>query len=122
MENILIVVGWIFFVIALTAFVAMLYYKSKGNVHAMTCELIALAETTGLPGTEKMANVVAMLYDSVPAVFKKFISQEMLQRYAQDVFDWMRRYAYNYLAQHTIILENGDVKAEESEEAQENEE
>lgn len=75
----------------------MLYFKVKGNVVGAVSELIALAEKTGLSGTEKMAQVVDGLYAKVPAFLKKILSKDRLQDIAQWIFDWMRKYADTYV-------------------------
>ncbi len=75
----------------------MLYFKVRGNVVGAVSELIALAEKTGLPGEQKMAQVVEALYAKVPAFLKKILSKERLQDIAQWIFDWMRKYADTYV-------------------------
>ena len=74
----------------------MLYFKVKGNITEGVSELIALAEKTGLPGNEKMAQVVDAMYEKVPAWLKKILNKYELEKIAQWVFDWMRRYADSY--------------------------
>lgn len=105
-----IILDWIFLIVTIAAFIAVLYFKSKGDIHSMTCELIAIAESTGLPGVEKMNNVVSVLYDHVPTFLKKIFTKESLQAYAQRVFDWMRTYANFYLEKQSEkdILEKGE--------------
>lgn len=76
----------------------MLFFKVRGNVLGAVSELIALAETSGLTGPEKMAQVVANLYDKIPAPLKKIFTPNRLQSIAQTVFDWMRKYADEYNA------------------------
>ncbi len=75
----------------------MFYFKVKGNVVGAVSELIAMAEETGLCGSEKMALVVARLAEMVPAPFKSILSSKLLQAIAQRIFDWMRKYALNYI-------------------------
>lgn len=74
----------------------MLYFKVKGNLAEGVSELIALAEKTDLKGSEKMAQVVNAMYDKVPAWLKKFLNKYELEKIAQWVFDWMRKYADTY--------------------------
>lgn len=45
----------------------MLFFKVRGNVLGAVSELIALAEASGLTGTEKMSQVVNGLYVKIPA-------------------------------------------------------
>jgi len=73
------------------------YFRVKGNVIAAVSELIALAETTGLAGPEKMAQVVTGLSNMVPTFLRKILTPERLERIAQWVFDWMRKYANEYM-------------------------
>ena len=74
----------------------MLYFKVKGNLAEGVSELIALAEKTGLPGNEKMTQVVETMYERVPKWLKKILNKHELEKIAQWVFDWMRRYADEY--------------------------
>lgn len=74
----------------------MLYFKVKGNLTEGVSELIALAEKTGLPGNEKMAQVVEAMYERVPKWLKKILNKYELEKIAQLVFDWMRKYADAY--------------------------
>lgn len=74
----------------------MLYFKVKGNVLGAVSELIALAEETGLAGSEKMDKVVDELYEKVPGPLKRVLNKECLEKIAQTIFDWMRRYTTEY--------------------------
>ena len=74
----------------------MLYFKVKVNVLGAVSELIALAEETGLAGSEKMAKVVDELYEKVPGPLKRVLNKECLEKIAQTIFDWMRRYTTEY--------------------------
>lgn len=87
----------------------MLFFKVKGNVLGAVSELIALAEASGLPGAEKMAQVVDALYNKIPAPLKKIFTPERLEKIAQTIFDWMRKYANEYSAKN----ENGETKTVE---------
>ena len=73
------------------------YFKAKSNIAGAVSELIALAESSGLAGKEKMAKVVASLSEKVPAPLKFLFDAETLEHIAQRVFDWMRRYANAYI-------------------------
>lgn len=76
----------------------MLFFKVRGNVLGAVSELIALAEASGLTGAEKMAQVVNSLYTKIPVPLKKIFTPERLQKIAQTIFDWMRKYADEYKA------------------------
>jgi hypothetical protein len=56
-----------------------------------------MAETTGLAGSEKMKQVVDRLMEKIPASLRKFLTEEVVIKLAQHIFDWMRKYADNYL-------------------------
>ncbi len=83
--------------VCVIGYAVMLYFKVRGNVVEAVSELIAAAEATGLCGSDKMARVVAELANLVPAPFKAILSEKILQRIAQHIFDWMRQYALNYI-------------------------
>ena len=68
-----------------------------------------MAEETNLIGSEKMALVVSKLHAMVPAAFKAYFSEERLEKMAQWVFDWMRKYAVAYIHSHENDPENPDL-------------
>lgn len=73
------------------------YNKTKFELVSYVAELIAVAEKTGLTGSEKMARVVAEMYKKVPNSLKKVLNEKQLEMIAQWIFNWMRRYADAYL-------------------------
>ena len=77
-------------------FGVLIYQKVRGNVLAAVGELIAAAEKTGKTGAEKMAWVVECLASIVPAPLKPFLTADRLEKIAQGVFDWMKKYADEY--------------------------
>jgi len=83
-------------IICVVTYAFMIYFKVKGNLAEGVSELIALAEKTNLAGSEKMAQVVEKMYESVPAPLKKVFNKKQLEKIAQWVFNWMRRYADAY--------------------------
>ena len=83
-----------------------MYQKTKGKATASVSALIAMAEETGLPGKEKMAQVVAQLYEVIPAPFKSIATPEALEKLAQWVFDYMKKYALAYIDTHDNKNEN----------------
>ena len=91
------IVEIIIVLLCVAAYGFMLYFKVKGNVVGAVSELIALAEKTGLSGSEKMAQVVEALYAKVPAWLRKIFTKDRLQDIAQWIFDWMRKYADTYV-------------------------
>jgi hypothetical protein len=105
------------------------YTNSEKNIYSIVSKLIALAEETGLPGREKMEMVVNGLYAIVPVAFKKILTKEKLQEIAQKVFDQMKSYALDFLAQkakeqnqsHGIEVERPADFGKESETAEESE-
>ena len=74
-----------------------LYSKVKGNAAEAVSGLIAAAEETDLLGKEKMALVVGWLFDMIPTPFKKVLSKEFLEKLAQKIFDYMKKYAIAYI-------------------------
>lgn len=91
------VIDIIVMVLCVIGYAVMAYFKVRGDVIGAVSELIAAAEATGLAGSEKMAQVVSRLAEMVPAPFKTILTQSVLQKIAQAVFDWMREYANNYI-------------------------
>lgn len=87
----------------------MLFFKVRGNVLGAVSELIALAEASGLTGSEKMSQVVNGLYVKIPAPLKKIFTPERLQSIAQTIFDWMRKYADEYKANSEAGVVKTDV-------------
>lgn len=73
------------------------YQRAKGNAFGMIAEFIAYAENTGLAGPEKMAMVVDNLYEIIPAPFKLILTRERLREAAQNVYEWMKAYALEYI-------------------------
>ena len=88
-------------VLTVVIFIWSLYEKTKGDATASVSAFIAMAETTGLTGKEKMAMVVAKLYEKIPPIFKRILTQEALEFIAQWIFDYMKKYAIAYVDSHT---------------------
>lgn len=88
------------FVLTVVIFAWGLYQRVKGKATASVSALIAMAEETGLPGKEKMAQVVAQLHDLIPAPYKQFVTPEALEKLAQWIFDYMKKYALAYIDTH----------------------
>ena len=59
-----------------------------------------------------MAQVVDAMYEKVPAWLKKILNKYELEKIAQWVFDWMRRYADSYKNEESTKaetdVENGE--------------
>lgn len=87
----------ILIVLCVGGYAAQMYFKVRGNVLAAVSELVATAEKTGLTGPEKMEQVVAGLYEKVPAPLKKILTEDRLRDIAQGIFNWMRKYADAYI-------------------------
>lgn len=94
----------------------MLYFKVKGNILGAVSELIALAEETGLAGSEKMAKVVDELYEKVPGPLKRVLNKDCLEKMAQTIFDWMRRYTTEHQKKQQEA--SAPVKSEEETKAE----
>lgn len=79
----------------------MIYFKIRGNLLAAVSELIALAEETGMTGSDKMAMVVNELYAMVPGLLRQALNKARIEAIAQTVFDWMRKYTDEYRKKHS---------------------
>ncbi len=88
----------------------MFYFRVRGNVFGAVSELIALAETTGLTGPEKMDQVVAGLAKIVPGFLRGILTDARLKKIAQWIFDWMRKYANEYKKAFEALPENGSTE------------
>ena len=88
--------NWISIVLGIAVFIVgglVAYFSTKSSLTSMVSYLIAQAENTALTGSEKMAQVVAILYDKVPDIFKKILTKDTLEKIAQTIFDYMKEYA-----------------------------
>lgn len=74
------------------------YFAIKAVLTGDVSQLVALAEMTTLPGPEKMAQVVASMYQHVPKAFRAILTEERLEAIAQGIFNWMRKYAEEYIS------------------------
>lgn len=74
-----------------------MYFKTKGKCSEAATELIALIESSGLIGREKMAYVVEQILTMIPAPLKTVFTADRVERIAQEVFDNMKKYALEYL-------------------------
>ena len=88
------------------------YTLAEKNIYSLVSKLIAMAEETGLPGVEKMEMVVNGLYAIVPVAFKKILTKAKLQEIAQNVFDYMKSYALDYLARKAKEHTQGQIEVE----------
>lgn len=91
------IIDLVIIIVCVVTYAVMMYFKVKGNVLVAVSELIALAESTGLTGIEKMNSVVEQLMLKIPAPLKKILSEKVVRKIAQYIFDWMREYADNYI-------------------------
>ena len=85
-------------VLFITAMLAAAYFALKAVLTGDVSQLVALAEMTALPGPEKMAQVVASMYQHVPKAFRAILTEERLEAIAQGIFNWMRKYAEEYIS------------------------
>jgi hypothetical protein len=72
------------------------YYKGNSKLTALASEAIAKAEaefTGAEQGEAKMAFAVDWIYTQLPAVFKIFVSKEMVQDVIQEGFNNISAYA-----------------------------
>lgn len=90
---------WLNIVLGITVFVVgglAAYFKTKSSITAMVSYLISQTENTTLTGSEKMTEVVAQLYDKVPAALKTVFTKNTLEKIAQKIFDYMKEYAVSW--------------------------
>ena len=85
------------FVLTVLIFAWGLYEQVKGKAAESASAFIAQVESSGLVGKEKMALVVDWLYDMIPAPFKRVLNKAALERLAQTIFDYMKKYANAYI-------------------------
>ncbi len=97
-------------VLFITAMLAAAYFAIKAVLTGDVSQLVALAEMTTLPGPEKMAQVVASMYQHVPKAFRAILTEERLEAIAQGIFNWMRKYAEEYHVEK--VYENADQMLE----------
>lgn len=87
---------WLYIVFAVIVFVIgglTAYFKTKSSITDMVSFLIAQAEDTALSGSEKMQQVVSILYSKVPPVFRSVLTTDVLEEIAQRIFDYTKKYA-----------------------------
>lgn len=84
-------------VLTVIAFAWGLYQRVKGNSAAAVSGLVAQAEKTGLLGPEKMELVVEWLYEKIPVPFKQILNRGALEALAQNIFNYMKKYANAYI-------------------------
>ena len=85
------------FVLTVLIFAWGLYEQVKGKAAASASAFIAQVESSGLVGKEKMALVVDWLYELIPAPFKRILNKTALEKLAQTIFDYMKKYANAYI-------------------------
>ena len=95
--NFIEIVNIVIIVLCSAVFGVMMYFRTKGSATASAAEFIALIETSGLIGKDKMAFVVSKLCEMIPFPFRSIFTPERLEQIAQEVFDNMKKYALEYL-------------------------
>lgn len=84
----------------------MLYFRVKGNLTGAVSEFIALAEQSGYTNPEKMALVVDSMFEMVPKFLRKVLNKSCLEKIAQKIYDWMKRFheerSANTIAPETV--------------------
>lgn len=78
------------------------YYEHiKKKLEQEALNAINKAEETDKVGTEKMQDAIKMIYDMIPAVARPFISEKIIERVVQNVFDKVEEYAQKQLKKST---------------------
>lgn len=107
----------VFLLIAAAAIVGMLFFRTKGNLAEIVCELVAMEEEQeNLIGQEKMDDLIEVLYRNVPAVFRRILNKDQLREIAQSIFVWMRNYAKSYKERQETHPPGENVTHEEMDE------
>ena len=75
---------------------AMGFMKLKEELSIDIVKLIAEAETKPLTGAEKMKWLVATVYDAMVPIAKAYFTRDRIQKLAQTIFDYIRKYADKY--------------------------
>lgn len=93
------IVNIVLVVLCAAVFGVSMYFRTRGSATEAATSLIAEIEKSGLVGKEKMAYVVSQLYALIPVPLKTVFTEDRLRILAQEVFDNMKEYALEYLAE-----------------------
>lgn len=80
----------------IVALLFMGFLKLKETTELDIVRLITEAEKLDRPGKEKMQWLVETLYDAMIPIAKAYFTKERLQKIAQNIFDYVRKYATLY--------------------------
>ena len=72
------------------------FLKLKETTELDIVRLIAEAEKLNRPGAEKMQWLVETVYDAMVPIAKAYFTRERIQKLAQMIFDYIRKYADKY--------------------------
>ena len=91
------IINIVIIVLSAAFFGVAMYFRTKGSATQSAIEFIALIESSGLVGKEKMAFVVGKLYELIPAPLRAIFTIDRLEILAQEVYDNMKKYALEYI-------------------------
>lgn len=80
----------------IVALLFMGFLKLKETTELDIVRLIAEAEKLDRPGTEKMQWLVETVYDAMVPIAKAYFTRDRIQKLAQTIFDYIRKYADKY--------------------------
>ena len=83
-------------IVLITVLLIMGFLKLKETTELDIVKLIAEAETKPLTGAEKMQWLVATVYDAMVPIAKAYFTKDRIQKLAQMIFDYIRKYADKY--------------------------
>ncbi len=72
------------------------FLKLKETTELDIVRLIAEAEKMPVPGAEKMQWLVETVYDAMVPIAKAYFTKDHIQKLAQMIFDYIRKYADKY--------------------------
>ena len=83
-------------IVLIAVLLLMGFLKLKEELSVDIVKLIAEAETKPLTGAEKMKWLVETVYDTTIPFAKAYFTRDRIQKLAQMIFDYIRKYADKY--------------------------
>ena len=83
-------------IVLIAVLLLMGFLKLKETTELDIVRLIAEAEKLNKPGAEKMQWLVSTVYDAMVPIAKAYFTRDRIQKLAQTIFDYIRKYADKY--------------------------
>lgn len=83
-------------IVLIAVLLIMGFLRLKETTELDIVRLIAEAEKLDRPGTEKMQWLVSTVYDAMVPIAKAYFTKDRIQKIAQMIFDYIRKYADKY--------------------------